>query len=297
MKTSLTHLPTDKQQELSAVLEAILQVAKPVMVILFGSYSRGDWVDDRYVENGTTYEYKSDFDILVVLKVEKRIPPSLAKGIKQKIGKRADGFTPLGLIFHGIDFLNRELEEGNYFFADIEREGTMLYDNGQFQLAEAKLLSPNERAKKAQMYFDNWLTTANEFFQMYSLAMENKLFKRAIFELHQATESYYMAILLVFNDYKPKLHEIDLLGKDAEMADVRFKIAFPRKTAEESQLFLLLKRAYVDSRYKMGYSVEKEDLEYLSERVAKLKELTELVCREKIDQLSQSDQTPNQVPA
>ena len=285
MKTSFAHLPTDKQQELSAVLDAILQVAKPVMVILFGSYSRGDWVDDRYVENGITYEYKSDFDILIVLKEEKRIPPSLTKGIKHKIGRRADGFTPLGLIFHGIDFLNMELEEGNYFFADIVKEGTMLYDDGQFQLSKARLLSPKERARKAQMYFNNWANIANEFFKVFDLCVNNNLLNRAIFQLHQATESYYMAILLVFNDYKPKLHEIDLLGKSAEMADVRFKIVFPRKTPEESRLFFLLKRAYVDSRYKMGYSVAKEDLEYLSGRVAKLKELTELICQERIDQL------------
>ncbi|MFC0185540.1 HEPN domain-containing protein [Pseudarcicella hirudinis] len=286
MKTSFAHLPTDKQQELSAVLDAILQVAKPVMVILFGSYSRGDWVDDRYVENEITYEYKSDFDILIVLKEEKRIPPSLTKGIKHKIGRRADGFTPLGLIFHGIDFLNMELEEGNYFFADIVKEGTMLYDDGQFQLSKAKLLSPKERAKKAQMYFDKWFDSANKFLRAFNLCLNDDLPNQAIFLLHQATESYYMAILLVFNDYKPKLHEIDLLGKSAEMADVRFKVVFPRKTLEESRLFSLLKRAYIDSRYKMGYSVTKEDLEYLSERVIKLKELTQLICQERIAQLT-----------
>ena len=286
MKTSFSHLPSDKQQELSAVLEAILQVAKPVMVILFGSYSRGDWVDDRYVENGITYEYKSDFDILIVLKEEKRIPPSLTKGIKHKIGRRADGFTPLGLIFHGIDFLNMELEEGNYFFADIVKEGTMLYDDGQFQLSKAKLLSPKERAKKAQMYFDKWFDSASKFLRAFNLCLNDDLPNQAIFLLHQATESYYMAILLVFNDYKPKLHEIDLLGKSAEMADVRFKVVFPRKTLEESRLFFLLKRAYIDSRYKMGYSVTKEDLEYLSGRVIKLKELTQLICQERIAQLT-----------
>lgn len=36
------------------------------MVILFGSYAKGEQVEDIYSEKGTTYEYKSDFDILVV---------------------------------------------------------------------------------------------------------------------------------------------------------------------------------------------------------------------------------------
>jgi predicted nucleotidyltransferase len=34
------------------------------MIILFGSYARGDWVED-YQEK---YEYVSDFDILIITK-------------------------------------------------------------------------------------------------------------------------------------------------------------------------------------------------------------------------------------
>ena len=37
------------------------------MVILFGSYATGKWVEDRYIEKGITYEYRSDFDLLVVI--------------------------------------------------------------------------------------------------------------------------------------------------------------------------------------------------------------------------------------
>jgi len=37
------------------------------MVILFGSYATGKWVEDRYIEKGITYEYRSDYDLLVVL--------------------------------------------------------------------------------------------------------------------------------------------------------------------------------------------------------------------------------------
>jgi uncharacterized protein len=58
MKSAVHHLPANKQQELSAILEAVLHVARPQMVILFGSFSRGDWVDDRYEENDN-YPFKS----------------------------------------------------------------------------------------------------------------------------------------------------------------------------------------------------------------------------------------------
>ena len=79
MKTSLDQLPqllpASKQKELAKVQEIIVRrfqvQAREYMfnlekIILFGSYARGTWVEDGYVKDGITYEYKSDFDILVV---------------------------------------------------------------------------------------------------------------------------------------------------------------------------------------------------------------------------------------
>ncbi len=69
MKKSLAHPPKHKREELKLVTEIILDECPTVlMVILFGSYARGDWVGDTYVEDGITYEYASDFDILVIVR-------------------------------------------------------------------------------------------------------------------------------------------------------------------------------------------------------------------------------------
>ena len=42
MKTSLEHLPEHKQQELQRAVEIIREQVNPDMLILFGSYARGD---------------------------------------------------------------------------------------------------------------------------------------------------------------------------------------------------------------------------------------------------------------
>ncbi len=47
-------------------------------------------------------------------------------------------------------------------------------------------------------------------------------------------------------------------------------------------LFELLKKAYVDARYKKSYKITKRELEYLAGRVRKLRTLTRKICREKI---------------
>ena len=76
MKTSLDHLPETKRAELAFVVEVIrdgfaFAIARRTMpdlrggqllkIILFGSYARGDWVEDP------VGRYFSDYDLLVVV--------------------------------------------------------------------------------------------------------------------------------------------------------------------------------------------------------------------------------------
>jgi len=57
--------------------------------------------------------------------------------------------TPISLISHDIQFFNRRLRKGQYFFSDIKKEGILLHDSGAFELAEAKELSSPERKRIA----------------------------------------------------------------------------------------------------------------------------------------------------
>ena len=46
----------------------------------------------------------------------------------------------------------------------------------------------------------------------------------------------------------------------------------------------MLRRAYVDARYKMEeYSISKEELTYLAEKVERLKEVTGRLCGKRIE--------------
>jgi uncharacterized protein len=284
MKTSIEHLPGEKQAEIHEIVEAINNRFPAEMIILFGSFARGDWVDDRYTENGTIYEYKSDYDILVVVDSEVlAITKESKKRWQYKLRRDTGLDTPLNVIFHGIDYLNSEIEDGSYFFVDVLKEGVMLYDSGNFQLSTPKSLNSRDRKQKAKRYFDKWFDGANEFFIDYNNAFNRDSYSKAAFELHQATERFYTCNLLVYTDYKPKLHDLEKLDRQTCKIDCRFKTIFPRTTDEEERLFQLLKKAYIDSRYKLSYKITKEELEYLSQRVEKLRDLTEMACKEKIE--------------
>lgn len=280
------HLPPSKQEELKLLTQLLSAFKEVEMVILFGSYARGNWVEDRYVEKGITYEYRSDFDLLVVLTHEDlKQKFRIEDKVKAELTATGKVNTPVSLIFHGIKQLNASLTMGNYFFRDIKEEGTMLYDSQKHRLANPKKLTTEQYQQKAQEYFDQWFESANEFFIDFGNALKRDSLKKAAFELHQATERYYITILLVFTDYRPKDHNLENLGIKAEMCDKRFAV-FPKTTDEEKRRFELLKRAYIDARYKMDeYQITEEELAYLSQRVAQLQRLTETICRTKIAEI------------
>ncbi len=68
MKTTLDHLPDHKQQELNWASDIITESVQVEMLILFGSYARGVWVEEL-ADDGVHYQYQSDFDLLAVVKV------------------------------------------------------------------------------------------------------------------------------------------------------------------------------------------------------------------------------------
>jgi len=285
MKTSLEHLPEQKQQELQRTIEILQEGIDLDMLILFGSYARGDWVEDLDPKT-LLYRYQSDFDLLVVTetphqasKIEQN--SQLAQRLTKTIHR-----TPISLIAEDILFINRRLMKSQYFYIDITREGILLYDSGKFELAEPKEISLSERRKIAEDEFRQWFQGAKDFIKTYQFHYSEQMYNLAAFDLHQATEKLYGTILLVFTRYKPSTHDLEKLGQRVGSIEPTFLSVFPKATEEEKECFKLLRKAYVDARYKPSYTIKKNQLEWLTERVNCLKELTEKLCREKIESFS-----------
>lgn len=284
MKTSLDHLPEHKRDELCVMADFLRGQNGIEMVILFGSYARGDWVEEK-ADDGVHYKYQSDYDLLVVVK-DAALADRSGHWLKVERDARRQVHTPVTLIAHDIDFVNRRLRKGQYFFSDIKKEGVLLFDSGRFQLADAKELTPAERRKLAEEDLAYWTKGADEFFSVFQFALQQGTLNLAAFHLHQTTERLYAAILLVYSRYKPSTHDLETLSKQVAALEPRFLEVFPLGTTEERQRFELLRKAYVDARYKPSYQISREELEWLAARVQHLRSLAEQLCRERIDSFS-----------
>ncbi|MCW3074625.1 MAG: hypothetical protein JWP69_1694 [Flaviaesturariibacter sp.] len=114
MKTSLSHLPENKQQELHRVTQLIEVTVNPEKIILFGSHATNTWVEDQYTEGHITYVYTSDYDLLVVTKEGER---KADYEISDQIENRLHFPAPVNVITDDIEYMNRQLEKGQYFFS------------------------------------------------------------------------------------------------------------------------------------------------------------------------------------
>lgn len=282
MKTSLSHLPQSKQEQILQIVDIIKEVAAPEMIILFGSYATGDWVEDNYVENGIKYEYKSDYDFLIVTKNNIEKDYVLQDKIINRCRNRFR--IPVTPIIHDIDYINEGLEIGQYFFTDIIKEGVLLFNTNTVKFSNPRELSNEERKRISQQYFNQWFKSGTEFLIDANNAFKRNSVNHSVFYLHQSAERFYNTALLVFTYYKPKTHNLDKLRHYAKplSAELFSLFPFPVEDKQENHLFDLLKRGYVEARYNEDYQITKQELTVLMERVQKMKDIVEKICSEKI---------------
>src|SRR5690242_13468168 len=208
MRGDLDHLPEAKRSELAhgvkiirdGFADAISRRTQPrfrngkiLKIILFGSYARGDWVDDP------VGRYFSDFDLLVVvshedlidvpefwLKTEDRLLAELSEGKQLR--------TPVSLIYHSLEDVNEKLRLGRYFFIDILKEGVLLFEEPEYTFAEPQPLTPRQALEETRSFFEEWFESAARRYELAIDAFNKGYLKEAAFDLHQVTERLYQCL-------------------------------------------------------------------------------------------------------
>ncbi|RXF67724.1 HEPN domain-containing protein [Arcticibacter tournemirensis] len=280
---NLSHLPEQKQKEVLEILSIIMEEANPEKVILFGSHAGEKWVEDEYIEDGIRFSYNSDYDFLVV--IDKRDSSEKEYAIISHIENRTNHIkNPVNVIVHDIEYINQGLRFSQYFFTDIVRYGVLLSDKRTYQFAEPVILTPQEEKEKARRYFDIWYPQGSEFLVDSENAYNRGSLRNGAFYLHQAAESFYSTALLVYTGYKPKTHNLQKLRTYSKHISSELYLIFtnPVEGEMEYRLFDLLKKGYVDARYKPDYNITKDELYLLIQRVTLMKKVVEEICQKKI---------------
>ncbi len=287
MKRSIRFLPPRKRQDLQQLTALICEQIKQVeMIILFGSYAKNKYVDyDQRVEFGTPTYYMSDYDIVILTrKPIGAIESSLYEKIKDRFfeNKNRPFHTHPQFVNYGIDDFNYALSKAHYFETEIKRDGVILYDSGAYKLARRRRLDYTEIKERAQKYFDDKFERAMSFLIDVPHPAKRSDYKQSSFYLHQSVENLLRVIPMTFILYGHKSHDLSELMNAAKKHTTEIFEVFPCDTPEEKRLFDLLQRAYIESRYNPDFEVTKEDIDALIPKVEQLRDIVEMVCRERI---------------
>lgn len=170
MKTTLPERSLVIKPLLDQAICEILKRNKNIItkIILFGSYARGDWIQEEYIEKNITYSYQNDIGIMVIFKKESYVN-QVSSGIEARLKSKLmfNSFSKnqyIGLIFASINMFNKELRRGNDFYTNLKKEGILLYDSGEFAFDETKgLPSRDKRRETVQKDFQTYYWKGAEF--------------------------------------------------------------------------------------------------------------------------------------
>ena len=285
MKTSISHLPESRQEQINKIIEVIKDFVDPEKIILYGSRASGKEKEDSYVKNGIRYYYTSDYDIAVITN------KTDLKGYELDEVLNNMNINPdINAQMYDIAFFNSLLQNGEYFYVTIYEDGILVYDKGEFELVEPKPLSMEQVHMNAQKYYDYWFSRIKIFFNSAQNlrnqpnATEAEITMASWF-LYQVIEGLYSVILLVFTGNKPKLHNLykyrnSVRGFSKELDSI---FPFPTKDKYEYNLFDLIKRAYIGAKYKEEYEITIEEVNDINSRIIEMMKITETICSERIN--------------
>lgn len=292
MKKSLSHLPKEKQVDLRLIAQYVVEALgdQCEMVILYGSYARGDYVEyDQRIEFGVPTYFMSDFDILVITRgdcnsyyLDRQLEKVDQRYHRYKGMGRYAFTTQIQFITETIKSFNKQITKSRYFYTDIKKDGIMLYDSGNCKLAHRRKLNFTEIGELAQEYYTKKFKMAASFTRSIYHAYDDEDYIMAAFFLYQTCENLYHAIILTNTIYTLKEHNLEKLIQKAKAFSLEIAKVFPCNTEEEKRLFTLLLKAYIEARYNNEYIATKADIEALIPRVELLTEITKEACENKI---------------
>ena len=274
------------------VTDIIVKAVHPEFIFLLGS----SWEQQRsvsiFASMPATHQQVTHYDLLVIVPVEER---RSVDEICDIIENRCRVHAVVTAIVFPVDRFLHLLEAGHPFCCEVVRVAKQWHDAGNIPLPEPPVCNASELLLQAQHAFARWIGMADEFLAGAGFYCSRKQFAMAAFMLHQVVERCYVGLMLVMTGYRPGTHNLDKLSRYVRVFSASLSMIFPRNSTKEENLFQLLQKAYIHTRYKDDYVITGHDAGTLLSRAEQLLEVVKGLCKEKINALMSRHVVPELV--
>lgn len=256
-----------KEQE-DKLVEVIREACSPVKIFLLGSSLLSRRTETIFMPGAPTCSQVGHYYVLVV------ITNSLeANSVQDKIENRCRNFIPATAVVLNENRFDKWLTEAHPFARTVYKRAVILYGEKEKQPLSNND-NPDAVEKENNEIYTTGLNKVEEFLagaELYRIRSQNKM---AAFMLHQAMEQTFLTLLKLKTGWHVNTHNLDKLYRYNCMVYYKLpELLFGNNKDRDKQLFYLLQRAYVESRYRSDYNVNSFELAAIEEMVKRVHRL------------------------
>jgi HEPN domain-containing protein len=249
---------------LNQMISVIEKIVQPDNIYLLGSALNRKRSNSIFCLSECETALGTDYFILVLLSDLRQ------KSIVQwqdQIEQICNPTQPITCIVLESNTFSEWLKTGRRFAHIIVQSSTVIYNPKNITLCPTNEYDLSTENPTIERQYRVGISKAQEFLAGADLYRIRKQYSLALFMLHQATEQVLGTIVKIGMGYYCCSHNIERLLRYASWVNGQVQEIFPRHTESEKRLFMLLQKAYIESRYKEDYIVQYQDLLTLTERV------------------------------
>ncbi len=232
---------------------------------------------------GTIYNLSDDkqmLDLIIVL--EKSCTKSYSE-FENVIDLAMLGHENGTCTVHNYGLLNTLIQNGHLFYQTACVEKNIIYQKSTAESFTCANIDTLKNVKlDLEVSFNRGMEKACNFYEGAQYYLENGANDLTIFMLQQACELTYRTLLKVLRGRDVKCHAPAVLRKHLKRFAPTMMNIFSVSDDEELNYLGVLEDAYVKSRYQLDYSVDKELVLFLNEKVNLLQRCANRLFREKM---------------
>lgn len=193
--------------------------------------------------------------------------------VQEKIETLCNPVSPVTAFVIDIELFNDWLLEGQPFACQVKEKALQLFDDLSILLPDPATIDKEALKQANEVTYCQGLNKVHEFLagaDLYRIRKQNKM---AAFMLHQAAEHSLLTILKITIGLGVNSHNLEKLVRYCSLVTCKVTDVFQKNKENDKRLFQLLQRAYIETRYKEGYSINTSDLQTLTEKIRVLQEI------------------------
>jgi HEPN domain-containing protein len=248
----------------------ILSAAPAVRIYLLASTSINHKTASIFTSETLWSESIAHYHVLVLVR---RSRETSYNSMQEKIETICQPISPVTAIVMEVEQFGDWLANGHPFACHVKAKAVSFFEDLTIELGEALPADTDTLQKAKELAHSQGLNKVNEFLAGADLFRVREQNKMAAFMLHQAAESALLTILKTSIGLTVNSHNLDKLVRYSSLSTSAVADIFKRNSENECRLFNLLKRAYIESRYKDDYSINTSDLLAITDKIRCLQEV------------------------